>query len=170
MNIQEKKEINILLNKGFNFNIQYKEKKSFWRSLFQGKTAEIKTKTLEFREPTLAVLDLATDLFLNINAETDDKNDLKKTFKTVKENADKMAKIVAVFALGEDCFEYSGNRYKIKEKQISELANLIFLNLKPSELEHITMLMTALSNLPDFLTSIRLLGASRTTQPAHLVE
>lgn len=165
---QERREIDALLNKGFSITISYTQKKLF-------RKPQEKTMLLEFREPTLATLDLVTERFLNMEIEETKKEaetsaHIRAANKTVHANADKMAEIIAIFALGENCFTYDGRRYCIEYKKIKDLAGIIKHAIKPGELEKIISVMTALANLPAFLVSTTLIGAARTTRRADMVE
>ena len=171
---QEKTEAAVLLNKGFQFKIKYAvPPKGIYKWL--GAPAKTEVRVLEFKEPTLAVLDLITDRYLELeiteptdNAEV--KDHIRAATQTAAANAAKMAEIIAIFALGEDCFKFDGRHYEYDVKRVRELASLVFHNVKPSEMQSIITATTAIANLPNFLLSIRLTGASRTTMTAHLVE
>lgn len=168
----EKNEIRLLLDNGFQITIKTKAER---RKFFFWRKKEFICKILDFKEPTLAVLDLVTEKFLNLNIFDTKKEEpahvhIRNANKTVKENAEKMAEIIAIFALGEDCFLYNGTRYLYQKKEVEKLKNIIFHTLQPHELENIISQLTALSNLPDFMVSTRLTGANRTTAPAALVE
>lgn len=164
---QERREIDALLNKGFSVSIKYTVKKVF-------RKPEERTMLLEFREPTLAVLDLVTERYLNMSIEEVKKDapsadHIRQANKNVHANADKMAEILAIFALGENCFTYDCRRYLIEFKKIKDLAGIIKHAIKPGELEKLISIMTALANLPAFLVSTTLVGAARTTR-ADMVE
>lgn len=174
---QERREIDVLLNKGFNIDVTYTEKKykDGLMAIFEKPMEVTKKITLEFREPTLAVLDLVTAEYLNLRiteppADSPSAKVIASAHKTVSDNARSMARIVAIFALGEKAFVCNGTDYDINVDDIERLTEIIFHWATPKKLERIISLCTALSNLPDFLTSIRLTGASRTTRPANLVE
>lgn len=164
---QERREIDALLNKGFTITITYTQKKLF-------RKPQEKTMLLEFREPTLAVLDLVTERYLKMEIEESRKDaetsaHIRAANKTVHANVDKMAEIIAIFALGENCFTFDGRRYVIDFGKIKDLAKIIKHAIKPGELEKIISVMTALANLPAFLVSTTLVGAARTTR-ADMVE
>lgn len=172
MENQEKKEINVLLNKGFDYIIRTRETKGG----FLRKAEKEKIIKLEFKEPTLAVLDVVSDKYLQLNItepkedDADTSNRLRAVQFTVHDNAAKMAEIIAIFALGENCFNFDGRRYEYDDARVTSLADVIYHNVTPTEMLKIISALTALSNLPNFLSSIRLTGASRTTTAASLVE
>lgn len=173
-NTQEKSEVAVLLNKGYRFSIKYTIPPKGLKK-WLGAKPKTETRILEIKQPTLAVLDLVTDRFLSLNiTETDKSADvdthIHAAAKTATDNASRMAEIIAIFALGEDCFKFDGRRYKYDAKKILDLYTLIYHNVKPSEMKNIISAATALANLADFLLSIRLTGASRTTMAANLVE
>lgn len=168
-NLQEQREIEVLLNKGYKFQITYLSKK-WWFS-----KPKIEKRILEIKQPTLAVLDLVSERFLTLKITDTEKTadvdtHIHAATKTAAENAKTMSEIIAIFALGENCFEFDGRNYKFRENEVKNLAKLIFHNVKPSDMKNIISAATALANLPDFLISIRLTGASRTTMTANLVE
>ncbi len=169
---QEQKESAILINKGFEIKLCYKVTKR--KFLFWEET-KTEIKNLTFKEPTLAVLDIVTDRFLRLEITEPQKNAepaevLRTANLTATNNAEKMAEIIAVFALGENVFDFDGRKYHYNAKRVLNLTKKIFHNIKPSLLISIVSQLTALSNLPNFLHSIRLTGANRTTTPAALVE
>lgn len=170
---QEKREADVLLNRGYKFKIQYTVRPTGIKKIF-GISPKIENRIFEIKQPTLAVLDLVSSRFLTLKiTETDKSADvdthIHAATQTAAENAKTMSEIIAIFALGEECFNFDGRTYLYDEKKVKKLANLIFHNVKPSEMKNIISAATALANLPDFLLSIRLTGASRTTIAANLV-
>lgn len=174
MENQEKKEIQVLLNKGYQFKIRYTVPPKGIRK-WLGARPETKALILEFKQPTLAVLDLVTERYLALEITEPGKDaqtstHIQSAVKTAADNAAAMAEIIAIFALGEDCFKFDGRHYDYDAKKVRDLAALVFHNVTPEEMKTIITATTALANLPDFLNSIRLTGASRTTMAANLVE
>lgn len=174
---QESREASILTGGGFRYEIKYTatEYGRGLRGLFRGPQKTERTETLTFREPTLAVLDLVTDIYLRMRI-TDPQpgasasDTIHCANKTAHDNTRLMAEVVAVFALGEQSFIREGFTYHRDERAITRLRDLILHTTTPGQMEKLISLCTALGNLPGFLNSIRLTGASRTTTPANLVE
>ena len=54
-------------------------------------------------------------------------------------------------------------RYEEDRRRLEELTDLFFHAVKPSELFRLTMTINAMCNLGDFIHSIRLMSAARTT-------
>ena len=54
-------------------------------------------------------------------------------------------------------------RYEEDRRRLDELTDLFFHAVKPSELFQLTMTINAMCNLGDFIHSIRLMSAARTT-------
>ena len=88
--------------------------------------------------------------------------------------ARKTAEIVAIAVLGEDYFISTdrGGWFTRKEDKeaLRRLTSTFFHSLKPSELFTLAVLITNVSNLGDFINSIRLMSATRTSDPTHLIE
>ena len=174
MENQEKTEIQVLLNKGYQFKIRYTVPPRGIRK-WLGARPKTEVRVFEIKQPTLAVLDLATEKLLTLKITETDKSENVDTHihaaaKTATDCAETMSEIIAIFALGEECFNFNGRAYSYDEKKVKNLANLFFHTVKPAEMKTIISAATALANLPDFLISIRLTGASRTTMTANLVE
>lgn len=173
-NKQEKTEVSLLLDKGYQYRLRYQIPP---KGIYKWLNAPTKTavRILEFKQPTLAVLDLVTERYLALEITEPGKDaqtsaHIQSAVKTAADNAAAMAEIIAIFALGEDCFKFDGRHYEYDVKKVRDLAALVFHNVTPEEMKTIITATTALANLPDFLNSIRLTGASRTTMAANLVE
>jgi len=84
----------------------------------------------------------------------------------------RMAKIVALMVLGEDyvMMIQQGNRirYKNDDKSLDELTDIFSHHIKPSILTQLVTMVNAMSNMGDFMHSIRLMSASRTTMPIRI--
>jgi hypothetical protein len=86
-----------------------------------------------------------------------------------KKEARRMAEVVAVAVLGEDLYITTERRgvfsYKPDEAKLQRLANTFYHAIKPSELLTLAILITNVSNLGDFISSTRLMSATRTSDP-----
>ena len=58
--------------------------------------------------------------------------------------------------------------YEEDRRALDDLTNLFFHTIKPSELFRLTMTINAMCNLGDFIHSIRLMSAARTTVPTRI--
>jgi len=152
----EEKAINALLEKGVVFNLNRKK--------------------YHLKEATLGMLDeiSALQLQMTIDENRLDDNQLIYTKQLVKYNAELAAEIVAIMLVGSKGYSHIpivdnilswvwGLKVKSKKKEV-------FQNLKPSELVNIAMITLQLSNSGDFINSIRLMSANRTTAPKNRVE
>lgn len=172
---QAKQELELLLNRGVTLTLSYKELEPrkpwrFWRK----RQLVDKSITLTFKEPTLAVLDRVS---LEIeNLQFNEKRLLSADMEVVIDegkriaygSARTLARIAAIFALGEKLFIKRDRTFFEDEKELDRLAEIIMNSLEPSKLEKLISCLTSLSNIASFINSIRLIAAVRTTQ--NLVE
>ena len=89
--------------------------------------------------------------------------------------AKKLAKVVATAVLGEDYYDVTnkGGYFvrKPNEKRLARLTSLFSHSVTPSQLLTLAILITNVSNLGDFINSIRLMSAARTSDPiTNLIE
>lgn len=169
-NEQEENELNLLLHKGVNIRIPYTESKPrrFWQFWKRRKT-ERKTRNLEFQEPTLAVLDRVSLEIVKLNIDEEQLSDKDKAVAIAQNIAytqsRRMARIIAIFALGENLFlRQSNGTYKEDEAALKDLTNIVLNGVRPSQMEQLFVVLTSLSNIGSFLSSIRLMCATRTTR------
>ena len=90
--------------------------------------------------------------------------------RVAKENAARMARIVAIAVLGEDYhiteMDKGGRiRHYNDDKELDRLTALFYHTIKPSKLVGLAEMVTNVSNLGDFIGSMRLMSGARTTQP-----
>ena len=94
--------------------------------------------------------------------------------KMANKEAKRLAEVVAVAVLGEDYYTAidKGGYYKRTEnkQELRRLKSFFLHTIKPSELFTLAVLITNVSNLGDFINSIRLMSATRTCDPTHLIE
>lgn len=167
---QEVNELNLLLNRGVQVTLRYKEdtRKSwqFWRK----KSIKTTERKLVFKEPTLAVLDRVSLEILNLDF--DEKKILSDKSSVVIEEGRRiaykscktLARIIAIFALGENLFVNSKNGIEEDSQELEKLTKIILLCIEPSKMEKLISCLTSLSNIVSFINSIRLLTAARTTR------
>lgn len=173
----ERKELNALINKGVTFEVEVpkfvRRKGIFGRLRKPIKTTE--KRKLVIQEPTLSTLDRisAEQIELRIDENVmSTENGIAEAKKLVNQHGRRMARIVALAVMGQDYAQamQSGSHisYKLKDKELDELTDLIFANVKPSMLMQLTVLVNTMSNLGDFMNSIRLMSAARTTMPIRI--
>ena len=172
---KERNELNHLINEGVEFKVSYtlNHRKFSLRKLRTITVSEEVHRTYKIQEPTLAVLDLLskeiTQAEYDALSDEEKNNDPNKKDRTkVAKHNKRSAKIVAIAVLGEDCFENIKGRYVVNEKKINELAEVFSHCIKPSELIQVCNIITATSNLADFMNSIRLMSVARTTMPIRI--
>jgi hypothetical protein len=173
----EREELNLLVQRGIQFDISQKVRKRAkgWRGVFGKKEVLEETTTFELHEPTLSVLDrisdISLDMVINIDELKKDGNEaIAKTKELVKENSQKMARLVAIAVLGEDYhiteISKSGKaKRRNDDRELNRLTDLFFHTVKPSKLAVLVLSITNISNIGDFIASMRLLSGARTTQP-----
>jgi hypothetical protein len=153
----ERQELNLLVQRGFKFEVTVGKRK----------------KTFEIHEPTLAVLDRISDISLDIvideNELNNDDNIMVNARKLIAGNAKRQATIIAMAVLGESYYtnipilkQVLNVFYRIR---LRKLTDLFLHTITPSKLVGLAVAVTNISNLGDFLASMRLLSGARTTQP-----
>lgn len=179
-NIQsEKSELNLLIDKGVNFDI---ERTIYVRQngiLGYFKKRYEKTETLKFtiKEPTLSILDLLSNEQIELKIdEAIMSSDLgiQEAKKMSAKHGKTLARIIAISVLGKDYIKTKKNGsnfiYKYDDKKLNELSELFFIYIQPSKLLQLAILVNTMSNLGDFTNSIRLMSANRTTMPIRIEE
>lgn len=155
---KEQNELNLLIERGYKFTIPV-----FVRNWFK---VEKQNKTFNIKEPTLAVLDVISEvaLKLEINEKKLNENTINEARKIATDNAVLMARIVALAVVGEDYFVSVGRKIQYNEKEVKKLTKIFYTTLKPSDLINICQVITSIANLGDFLNSMRLIRGTRTTR------
>lgn len=162
----EKNELNLLINKGVQFEIERKEKKKL-PGFFGYFKKRIEVKVVDkftVNEPTLSVLDriAAEQIELKIDENVmSSESGIQEAKIMTKEHGMRLARIVAISVLG---LEFRD------KKKLTDLTNLFYENIKPSKLMQLTVLINTMSNYGDFTNSIRLMSAARTTMPVRIEE
>jgi hypothetical protein len=152
----ERAELNLLVQRGFKFDVTVgKRKKSF-----------------EIHEPTLAILDrisdISLDMAINENEFSNESSEvLTNARKLVRENAKRQAKIIAIAVTGESYYtDIPVLKQVLKcfyRRRLRKLTDLFLHTVTPSKLAGLAAAVTNISNLGDFLASMRLLSGARTT-------
>jgi len=173
----ERDELNLLVQRGIKFDITIKARKPVKgiKGFFCKKEFIEEIKTFEIHEPTLSVLDRLSEITVNMIIDKDDftnesQDIIANARKTVKDNSLRLARVVAIATLGENYhiteISKSGKVKRMNDdKEIERLTDLFFHSITPSKLAGIASLITNISNLADFISSMQLLSGARTTQP-----
>lgn len=171
-NIQsEKQELDLLLDKGINIEVEQEITK---RSFFWKKTVETKKLVFTIYEPTLSTLDRIAseqiDLVIDENVINSEVG-MQEAKRLVPKHCRRMAKILALSILGNEyVIQKDNGKYIKNEKRLKELTELLFNNITPSKLFKYFVLVNTMSNIGDFINSIRLMSAARTTMPNRVEE
>lgn len=172
----EREELNILVKQGIRFSITRKvrRRKRGLKGLFQRPQVDTVKEDFVIQEPTLSVLDRLSAIWVEMGVDKDLSGGgtevLAAAKRTVKDNANRMARIIAIAVLGEDYHitEIGANgrvKHYNDDKELDRLTALFAHTIKPSKLVGLAEIVTSISNLGDFINSMRLMSGARTTQP-----
>ena len=177
---REQGELRQMINEGVTFDIEvtYRRRKPGFWGFFRKREQVKEKKVYRIAEPTLSTLDRLSLLWLEITIEETKLNDddyLATAKQLANKEAKKLAKVVATAVLGEDYYDVTnkGGYFvrKPNEKRLARLTSLFSHSVTPSQLLTLAILITNVSNLGDFINSIRLMSAARTSDPiANLIE
>ena len=172
--LQEQQELRRMIGEGVTFDIDvtYHRRKPGFFGRFRKPERITEKQTYTIQEPTLSTLDRLSALWIQMEideARLKDDDYLATAKQLAKKEAAKLAEVVAVAVLGEDYFitTFDGTHYHRKEDKarLRELSGHFFHFCKPSELLTLAILITNVSNLGDFVNSMRLMCATRTSEP-----
>lgn len=175
----ENTELRKMINEGvtFDVNVTYRRRKPGFWGFFRRRERVTEKRSFTIEEPTLNTLDRLSALWLKMSIDETKlgNNDYLTTAKhMVAQETRTLAEIVAVAVMGEDYYDVKqqGDRYKRTERkdELKRVTSFFFHTVKPSELFTLAVLITNVSNLGDFINSIRLMSATRTSDPTHLIE
>lgn len=169
--LTQKRIIKTIIGKGMKFSVNYtvRVRQKGLKGLFLPKVTEERSEEFLLKEPTLAVLDRASEVWLRMNTDAVDAegaDTVKEGYKLAKDHAKDMAECLAILILGEAYYSVDGG----DDKEIERLTELFYKTVKPSQMEEIAMYINATSNLVDFVSSMRLMKMSTTTTPTTRVE
>lgn len=169
--LAQKRIIKTIIGKGMKFSINYtvRVRRKGLFGVFKPKVAVVRSEEFTLKEPTLAVLDRASEVWLRMNTEAVEKEGadiLKEGYKLANEHAKDMAECLAILVLGEAYYSVEGG----DDKELKRLADLFYKTVKPSQAEDIAMFINTTTNLVDFVNSMRLMKMSTTTTPTERVE
>ena len=173
----EREELNLLVKQGIKFSVTHKvhRRKKGVKGLFQRPEIVTVKEDFEIQEPTLSVLDRLSAIWVETEVNEDrltagGTETLAEAKRIAKDNAARMARIIAIAVLGEDYHVTEvGTGGRIRkyndDKELARLTALFFHTIKPSKLVGLSEAITSVSNLGDFINSMRLQSGARTTQP-----
>lgn len=171
---REQAELRKMIGEGVTFDIEvthYRRKPGFF-GFFRRREKITETKVYTIKEPTLSTLDRLSLLWLQMEIDETKLGDddyLSTAKKLASKEAAKLAEVVAVAVLGEDYYKatFDGTTYRRKEDKeaLRNLTALFYHTVKPSDLLTLAIIVTNVSNLGDFVNSIRLMSATRTSDP-----
>jgi hypothetical protein len=165
----EETELNILLDKGISFDIELKQTVG----IFHKKTIS-KTETFVIKKLTLGTMDRMSKYFLQINIDENNLSDnasiISEAIRLIPKNAKNLSKIIALAVVGDNYYSiekgiFKKRRYKRNKKRVRELSRLFYETVSPSLLVNITNIIIGMCDMGNFLGSMRLMSASRTTAP-----
>ncbi len=175
----EREELRVLLDRGVSLEVEQtvRARRPGILGFLRRKVLKVRSRKFVVKEPTLAVLDLiaAEQLMLDIEESAmQGEQGLVEARKISKAHMRRMAKILALAALGSDYIiaTQRGPRvsYRYDDRRLNEFTDAFFYGLRPSKLLRYCLLIISMSNLADFMSSIRLMSASRTTMPVRIEE
>lgn len=177
---QEQNELRHMINQGLTFDVEltYTRRRPGFFGFFRKRQKITEKRVYKIQEPTLATLDRLSALWLQMEIDETrlgDDNYLATARQMANKEAKRLAEVVAVAVLGEDYYDITEHRgafsYKPNEDRLQRLAATFFHAVKPSDLFTLAVLITNASNLGDFISSIRLMSATRTSDPMdNLIE
>lgn len=175
---KEKTELNALIRKGVSFEVKDTEvvtEKRFFGLIRKRRLVEV-TRKFTIEEPTLSTLDRLSAEWIEL---TIDEAALKSDDAMVKartmahEHSIRCARIVAIAVLGVDrlkCSIKAGFPHWVEDtEKLNKLTELFARQIKPSRLHQFAVLVNSMSNMGDFMNSIRLWSTTdRTTTPIRI--
>ena len=177
---QEKTELNALINKGVSFSVMdtgFEVKRSFFGLIKKRVPVKVERK-FKIEELTVGTLDRLSAEWIEFEIDEEkmkSDNGMQRAKTLAGNHALRCAKIIALAVLGTDylipkCTIGGVVRYDEDTKQLGELTALFARTIKPSQLYQLYTLINAMCNLGDFMNSIRLMSADRTTMPIRIEE
>jgi hypothetical protein len=153
---REKKELDLLIESGVSFKVP---KRSFLKHFGN------KERTFEINQLYLGTLDYLSAEYINIDFSEGALSGGEKVFNEAKRlqsvNSKRCAKIVAIAVLN--------SRFKIKYFS-GIMTNYFLWHITPEKLNKIANIIISISNLSDFISSIRLLSINQTTTAPKLID
>jgi len=178
--LQEKEELNRLIQNGIQFEIEcpvIRKKRGFLG--IPRREISLAKRKFKIEETTLSTLDRiameSVELAIDENAIKNDNDSIRTARSLAMKHSRRMARIIAIAALGSEWEKPKvcrGGiiRYEEDTKRINELTDMFARAIKPSQLNQLCLALNAMHNLSDFLNSIRLVATDRTTMPIRIEE
>lgn len=172
----ERNELRSLIDKGLSFEVKDVrfERRGMW--IFRKRKAVEVTRKFTIHELTLATLDRISAEGIEIaidESRMKGETPLPYARGIMAKHARRCARIVAIAVLNENRLIAKpcrgGTRWVEDTKELDRLSDLFMRTISPSMLYQLTLLVNSMSNIGDFVNSIRLMQAARTTMP-NLIE
>lgn len=169
--LAQRKLLRGIIGSGIKFTVSYtvKVRQKGLLGFFRKKINEERNETFILKEPTLAVLDRASVVWLRMNTTEIDKEGADENvegWKLVNAHSHDMAECLAILVLGEAYYAVEGG----DNEEIERLTDLFYKTIKPSQANETAAYINAAANLTDFVSSIRLMKMSITTTPTTRIE
>jgi len=154
----EKLELDLLIEKGVEFNVVEQVKKRGKGIHWLRKRTEEVEHIFKVKQPTLGVLDRLSAEFIKLEVDEQNlaENPLQESKLLVTQHGRTVARIVAIAVLREDCRD---------EREVKRLAELFYRTVTPSKLVQLANIIHLTSNYASFTASIRSMSSARTTRP-----
>ncbi len=169
--LAQRKVLKTIIGKGMKFSVEYtvKVRQKGLLGLFRPKVTESRKEEFALVEPTLSVLDRASEVWLRMDTdglEKEGADPIKEGYKAAHAHARDMAECIAILVLGEAYYAVEGG----DDKELERLTDLFYRTIKPSQANDMAMFVNVTSNLVDFANSMRLMKMSTTTTPTARIE
>lgn len=168
--LAQRKVLRTIINRGIKFTVNYtvKVRQKGLKGLLGKKVYEERKEDFIIKETTLDTLDRASEVWLRMDTSEADKEGAgeKEDWKVANANAHDMAEALAIIVLGERYWAVEGG----DDEEIKRLTDLFYKTVKPSQCNEIAIFVNAVKNTSDFMSSIRLMKMSITTNPTTRIE
>ncbi|WP_337043863.1 hypothetical protein [Emticicia sp. 17c] len=149
----EQNEADVLINRGISFEVPMRSPLKYF--------SRTRQRTFVIHQLYLGTLDIISRIFLSLPLDEAAiaADPLREAKRISAESARKCALAIAIAVLN--------SQWKIKLFS-GLLANYFLWRIQPSRLVQVAFYLNQLSNLGDFISSIRLMSAIRTTAPSQV--
>lgn len=169
--LAQRRVLRDIIGRGITFTVSYtvKVRQKGFLGLFRPKVREERKEEFRMMEPTLAVLDRASEVWLRYNTESLEQKEgdaVRAGWKLAKEHSRDMAECIAILVLGEAYYAVDGG----DDREIGRLTDLFYRTIKPSQCDELAVFVNTVSNITGFVSSMRLMKMSVTTTPPARIE